>query len=116
MRSGELFMKLERIIELQEEQLERYKALKMCCDTCIDNEVIEAQTLTIDFLKYYVGILENRLKIIKKYDDLKNIIHRFVATIANNDLIPGFDTNVSIVEIFNQIVEALNEENKVLIR
>ena len=69
-----------------------------------------------DFLKYYVGILENRLKIIKKYDDLKNIIHRFVATIANNDLIPGFDTNVSIVEIFNQIVEALNEENKVLIR
>ena len=32
MRSGELFMKLERIIELQEEQLERYKALKMCCD------------------------------------------------------------------------------------
>lgn len=116
-------MKLERIIELQEEQLERYKALKMCCDTCIDNEVIEAQALAITFLKSYeemnnLGLqrLEHHVKTLKKHEDLKNIIHRFVATIANNDLIPGFYTNVSMVEIFNQIVEALNEENKVLIR
>ena len=53
---------------------------------------------------------------LKKHEDLKNKIHHFVATIAINDLIPDFDTNGSVEEIFNQIIEALNKENKDLIR
>lgn len=109
-------MQLERIIELQEEQLKRYKTLKMCCDTCIDNEVIEAQSLTIVFLKDYENRIDNHVKTIKKHEDLKNKIHHFVATIDINDLIPDFDTNGSVEEIFNQIIEALNKENKDLIR
>ena len=44
-------MTLDRIIELQLDQLERYKALKMSCSTCIDDETIEAQILTIKILK-----------------------------------------------------------------
>lgn len=44
-------MNLDRIIELQKEQLERYKALKSSCSTCIDDEVIESQMWTINILE-----------------------------------------------------------------
>ena len=44
-------MTLDRIIELQTDQLNRYKALKKSCDSCIDDEVIEAQELTIEILE-----------------------------------------------------------------
>ena len=40
-------MTIDRVIELQLDQLERYKALKMSCATCIDDETIEAQMWTI---------------------------------------------------------------------
>jgi hypothetical protein len=44
-------MTMDRIIELQKEQLERYKALKKSCSTCIDDEVIESQMWTISILE-----------------------------------------------------------------
>ena len=44
-------MNMDRIIELQQEQLERYKALKNSCSTCIDDEVIESQMWTISILE-----------------------------------------------------------------
>ena len=44
-------MTLERVLELQREQLERYRVLKMSCATCIDDEVIEAQEIVIDMIE-----------------------------------------------------------------
>ena len=61
-------MDLKRIIELQQEQLERYKALKMSCDTCIDNEVIEAQVLAIRYLEENLEMKQDleRLEVLEK--------------------------------------------------
>ena len=61
-------------------------------------------------------VSRNRYEKLKKHEALKNKIHHFVATIVINDLIHDFDTNGLVEEIFNQIIEALNKENKDLIR
>ena len=53
-----LDMNIDRVIELQKEQLERYKALKSSCSTCIDDEVIEAQLETINVLLYYRELIK----------------------------------------------------------
>ena len=51
-------MNIDRVIELQKEQLERYKALKSSCSTCIDDEVIEAQMHVINILLIYRALIK----------------------------------------------------------
>ena len=64
-------MTIDRIIELQKEQLKRYKALKLSCDTCIDDEVIQAQE---EAIKICIGYK----KTVDTYEEYKKtLIHLF---------------------------------------
>ena len=71
-------MKIKRVIELQKDQLERYKALKMSCATCIDDETIEAQIETIEHLERCADLEFCLLDALKENQKLKSILKKYI--------------------------------------
>ena len=74
-------MEIKRVIDLQKDQLERYKALKMSCATCIDDETIEAQIRAIEYLEEldslhhaYNELNQTNEELIKENEKLKKAI------------------------------------------
>lgn len=95
-------MDLKRIIELQQEQLERYKALKMSCDTCIDNEVIEAQVLAIRYLEENLEMKQD----LERLETINEVWHKYEPT-------ESVDINAEhLQELYEYIIYANKENSK----